>query len=384
MSIAMSSKPVSQSYLLWLQVAYLAAVQLSLTILFPYLRKFFSFPQMSLQMAIGYVLPILLLPFVRGFAIRAAILLSFVLIVFRTIYLAGVNTVPELYIFALLSGLPNILFWIPYEILFFTKHDTTQHGRSSALYFLILSGSGIIMPVAAGFLADHWGFKLAFLISAGAMIVPFLLALKIPRQYVAVTLKESIAHLKGVKGLILLEGFFWSIPPCIIALSLLTLTSTAGQFGAVSSIVALGALLASLPIAHSSDRMQNRTKIIYPIYIGAAFILLALGRQTSLLWFTVFLLIFSSLRTMTQPVVNALVMDLRTDHTKLYMARQFLLSIGRVLGFGLTWLFALTQQLYVMYVIYALAHLVYLLMIRKTMKEHAIARAGPAPLDPAP
>ncbi len=328
-------------------------------------------------MAISYMAPILLLPFLRGFAIRPVILLAMITTVIRSIYLAYVDTASELYIYAAIAGFSGVLFWIPYEILYFARHDTMQHGRHSALYFLILSGSGIIMPLAGGFLADYWGFKPVFFIAAGATIIPFILTLRISRQYVAVTLKESIAHLKGIKGLILFEGFFWSIPPCIIALSLLTLTNTAGQFGTVSSIVALGALLTSLPIARWSDRMQNRTKIIFPVYVCAALILLLLGRQTSLLWFTVFLLIFSSLRSMTNPVVNAFTMDLRTDHTKLYMARQFLLSIGRVVGFALTWLFALTEQLYVMYVIYAFAHLAYLLMIHKTVKGHAIAAAEP-------
>ena len=379
--MSLSPRTMSRSYLLALQVVYLVAIQMSMTILFPYLRQFFSFPQMSLQMAIGYMLPILVLPFMHGFAIRSAMLLAFLLATIRTFYLAGVDTAFGLYVFAILAGIPNVLFWIPYEILYFEKHDASRHGRHSATYFAVLSGSGILIPLVAGFFADHWGFKPVFFISACAMIIPFILTLRMPRRYVAVTLKDSLHHLRGIRGLLLFEGFLWSIPPCIIALSLLTFTRTAGQFGAVSSIVALGALLLSLPVARWSDAMRNRTKIIYPVYILAAVMLVALGRETSLLWFTIFLLIFSSLRSIAQPVINALPMDLRTDHAKLYMARQFLLSIGRVIGFGLTWIFALVNQLFTMYVIYALAHGVYLVIVRRAVGGRTLAAPELLPLD---
>ena len=329
-------------------------------------------------MATGYLLPILVLPFLRGFSLRTMSVFAMILAAIRVGYLPFVNTVPELYFYGILSGAPNVLFWICYEILYFSTHDTKIHGRHSAWYFAIFSGGGIIMPAVAGILADHVGFVNVFYIAAALLTIPLFLTRKIPNQYIPVTLKAGIAHIKKVSGLMFMEGLTGSIPLGLIGLSLLTFTKTAGEFGVVSSLVALGALFISLPVASWSDKVQSRTKIIYPAFTLAAILLIALGYQTSFLWFTILLLIFSSVRTVTQPIINALPMDLCNDHTKLYMARQFFLGIGRVVGFSLTWFFALTEQLYAMYVIYALTHLIYLLMIQMTMKGRTIAPVATA------
>ena len=179
-------------------------------------------------------------------------------------------------------------------------------------------------------------------------------------------------------ALFVFDGLFWSIAPGLVALSLLDFTQTAAQFGVVNSFVALGALFVSVFTARLSDRRKNRGLVIYPISVTCAILLIALGRQQSLYVFTVIFLLFTSLRTIAQPINNALPMDLRHDHAKLYMGRQFLLSIGRVVGFGLTWLSVLTFGLFPMYVAYAAGYILYTFMVGWVL------RTRPHTIEPLP
>lgn len=372
------TRDISQTRLLVLQAAYSFISQLSIAVLFPFLRQHFSFAQISLQAAIGYVIPIVLLPFLRGFNFRLSILFGIAASALRAGYVLYVDQPHELYLYAVISGLQVIFFWIPYEILYFHGHDTKIHGRQSAAYFAIFSGAGIVMPVLSGFIADHFGFPILFGVGSGLMLVPFLFAFQIPQGYIRITLSDSLRHLKGVMLLFVFDGIFWSIAPGLIALSLLNFTKTAVQFGVVNSFVALGALFVSLFAARLSDRQQNRGMVIYPVSILSAILLIVLGRQQSLYVFTILFLIFTSLRTIAQPINNALPMDLRHDHAKLYMGRQFLLSIGRVVGFGLTWVSVLTFGLFPMYVAYGAGYIAYTFVVRGVLK------ASPQTIEPLP
>ncbi|MDO8505960.1 MAG: hypothetical protein Q7S48_05320 [bacterium] len=362
------TRDIFQTRLLVLQAAYSFISQLSIAVLFPFLRQHFSFAQISLQSAIGYIIPIVLLPLLRGFNFRLSILFGIAASALRAGYVPYVDSPHELYLYAVISGLQVIFFWIPYEILYFHGHDAKIHGRQSAAYFAIFSGASIVMPVLSGFIADHFGFRILFGIGSGLMLIPFLFAFQIPKEYIRITLADSLRHLKGVMALFVFDGLFWSIAPGLVALSLLNFTQTAVQFGVVNSFVALGALFVSLFAARQSDRLQNRGMVIYPVSIFSAILLIVLGRQQSLYIFTIIFLVFTSLRTIAQPINNALPMDLRHDHAKLYMGRQFLLSIGRVLGFGLTWLSVLTFGLFPMYVAYAAGYLLYTLVVRLVLR----------------
>lgn len=374
------NKDISSRRLLVLQAAYLFVGQLGTAVLFPYLRQHFSFAQISLQAVAGYMIAVLLPLFISGFKVRRVILGAIIITGIKTAYTAFVGNLPGLYLYAILAGLPLVYFWIPYEILYFKGHDVLKHGKQSAWYFAVFSGSGIIIPLVAGFIADRFGFHTLFYTGAVCMIIPLLLARKLPDVRISVKLSKSLKHLRGVIPIIIFDGLFWSITPGLVALSLLTFTTTAIQFGGANSLVAAGALIASMLAAHYSDRKRIRAMIIYPLSIMSAFILVLLGLQKSLLPFMLLFLVFTSVRTIALPINNAVPMDLHHDHAELYMARQFLTGVGRVLGFGLTWAAVLTVGLFPMYVIYALVYLIYIFIVRRALKAPVLS-IEPLPLD---
>lgn len=371
---------ISEKRLLALQAAYAFVGQLGIAVLFPFFRQNFSFAQISSQATLGFLVPILIIPFVRSFRIRTAIIAGVIAAGARFFYTAFVDQPHELYFYALIAGLSSVLFWIPFEILYFNKHDIGNHGKKSAWYFAIFSSAAILISPSAGVIADHFGFEKLFILSSVLMIIPLVLAVRLPVQTVNVTLKESLKHLRGVITLFIFDGVFWSIAPGLIALSLLNFTSTATQFGVVNSFVAIGAMCVSILAAHMSDRKRNRAAVIYPVSILSAAVMVLLGFQKSLIPFTLLFLVLSSLKTIAQPVNNALPMDLRHDHAKLYMGRQFLISVGRVFGFGLTWMSVLTFGLFPMYLIYALGYLLYTLVVSRVLRRPLLT-VEPLPLD---
>ena len=362
----MDRKP-SLKYLLWLQASQNFAVQLVMSVLYPFLKQHFSFADLSLQSAIQYSLPLLILPWIRTFWIRRFILLAFVAAFIRISLASTIDTRIELYIAAILAGCMLVFFWVPYEIIFF--RSKMGHGVSSAWYFSVGSIISVIAPVMAGLMADHVGYANLYRLGMLMLIIPIILALKLPEEKIQENLKDSLRSLQGIRHLIFLDGFFLSANIAIISLSLLTFTKTATTFGAITSLATLMATLVSFIAAQHSDKQGNRLNWLINTSFASALLLLALGWQTSLWPFSIILIFYTSIRTLAQPLLNALPMDLHPDHTKLYIARQFLINLGRVLGFSLTWLCALKFGLKPMYALYALMYIVYIFCLRYTLQK---------------
>ena len=365
-------RSLSTKRLLILQGSQSLAILLSTSVFFPFLKSHFSFAEISLQSAVNYSAPILLLPFIRIFRPRVMMLTAFAIAIVRVLLAIHIHTLWDLHLNAFLAGIYLVLFWVPYEILYFKKQDVSTHGKSSAWYFGMMSTMGIIAPLVAGLVADHFGYPMLFFVSALCMLMPIALAWNLPDVRIAETLSASLRHLRRVSSLLIFDGFFLSIPTCLIALSLLSFTHSASQFGTIASLVSVVATLVSLGVADLSDRKQNRGMIIYPLTILSSLLLIILGLQKTLPSFVAILMIFTSLRTILQPVMNALPMDLCTDHTKLYIGRQFYISVGRVIGFGLTWFCAITVGLFPMYLTYAFGTVLYLAVVRGAISEKTI------------
>lgn len=358
----------SQRYLLWLQVSQSFAIQLVMSILYPFLKQNFSFAELSLQSAIQYSAPLFLLPWIRTFWVRGFILFAFAITIIRMLIASHIDTHFELYTAALFASCTLVFFWVPYEILYF--RSKTGHGTSSAWYFGAMSLSSVLGPVTAGVIADRFGYPVLFGGAALLMLVPITLALHLPQERIQESLRASLASVAGIRHLIFFDGFFLSVNVCLLSLSLLTFTKTATSFGTVTSVATLIATLVSFAAARSSDQRGDRATWITITSLLSAVLLLALGWQTSFWWFSLLLVAYGCVRTLAQPVLNALPMDLRPDHTKLYIARQFLISSGRVLGFGLTWAFVLVYGLRPMYVVYALGFITYIVCVQRVLKSH--------------
>lgn len=359
---------VSRSQLLWLQATQSFAIQLTMSVLYPFLRARFSFAELSLQSLVQYSLPIILLPFIRAFWVRRFVLFAFAVSVVRMLFLARVTTPLELYVAAALAGCMLVFFWVPYEITYF--RERTRNGISSAWYFGVMSVAGVIAPILAGVIADRFGYRALFLLAAIIMLVPLVLARRLPDEPIRETLGASLRSLKKIRPLLVFDGFLLSTSMCLTGLSLLTLTKTATAFGTVSGLATLAATIVSFTAAQLSDRHGNRSSWITWTSVASAALILALGWQTSFWWFSLVLVAYTCVRTLAQPIINALPMDLHPDHTKLYIGRQFLISAGRVVGFALTWACAMSLGLRPMYVIYALAFVVYIFYVRKALASH--------------
>lgn len=363
----MRSAP-SRSTLLWLQTTQAFAIQLTMSVFYPFLRMRFSFAELSLQSLVQYGLPLILLPFVRVIWVRRFVFFAFAVSVLRMLFVSRVSTPLELYVAAAMAGCMLVFFWVPYEITYF--RERTRHGNASAWYFATGSAAGITAPLLGGVIADHFGYPPLFFLAAIVMVIPFMLARRLPDEPIRETLGASLRSLKGIHSLLVFDGFLLSTSMCLTGLSLLTFTNTATAFGTVSSVAALVATLVSFSAAQMSDRRGSRLGWIVWTSALSSLLVLALGWQTSFWWFSLVLIGYTCVRTLAQPIINALPMDLHSDHTKLYIGRQFLLNAGRVVGFGLTWACALTIGLRPMYVIYAVGFLVYIFYVRKALASH--------------
>lgn len=357
----------TRRHLLWLQVSQSFGIQLAMSVFYPFLKQRFSFAELSLQSLVHYSIPLILLPFIRVIWVRRFILFAFALSIVRMLMAAHIDTGPELYGAAVLAGSMLVFFWIPYELTYFL--GKSGHGQSSAWYFGSASVSSVLAPLLAGFIADTSGYRVLFGAAALIMVFPILLASRLPDVPIRETLRASLDSVRGIQHLIFFDGFLLSASMCLLGLSLLTFTNTATSFGTVGSLAMLSAVLLSLAVARMSDAKHDRLTWITWTSVASAALLVLLGWQTSFWGFSFYLIVYTSVRVLAQPIVNALPMDLRSDHTKLYIARQFLLSLGRVTGFGLTWVCVYLSGLKPMYVIYAVGFLIYTLCAKRVLRS---------------
>lgn len=362
--------------LLLISTIYVFANQVGAAVFFPFLRAHFSFAEMVTHHAVANLAAVVLLPFFRGFRLRTLVVLSFVVGVGRMLFAPAIDTLVELWIYSAFVGLSYIIFWIPFEIVFFERHDPGSHGTRSAWYFFALTIPGVVVPAAAGFVADRVGHTPLFLASAALTLIPFFLSFGLPERRLPYRLWESMRAAKGVKTLLFFDGLLLSIPLGVVGLSLLTFTKTASDFGVIASLVAVGSLIASMAASRMSDKKLDRAYFIYPAALVAAVLLVAVGTTTSLIAFTILLIIYNSLRTVIQPIVNALPMDLCADHARLYVARQWMIGIGRLVGlsvtFGAVWFAASILKpragLFATYAFYAVGYLIYIFIIRRALR----------------
>ena len=240
----------SPKYLLWLQASQNFAIQLVMSVLYPFLKQHFTLPELSLLSAVQYSIPLLLLPWIRVFWIRRFILAAFVAAAIRMAMAANIDTHIELYTAAILAGCMLVFFWVPYEIIYF--RSKSGHGTSSAWYFSIGSWVSILAPITAGIIADKAGYSTLCAFGVIFLLPSIILAWRFPDERISENLKDSLASLQGIRHLIFFDGFFLSTSTAIISLSLLTFTQSVSVFGTITSIATLIATLVSFAAARQS------------------------------------------------------------------------------------------------------------------------------------
>jgi predicted MFS family arabinose efflux permease len=267
---------------------------------------------------------------------------------------------------ALLYGPMFILFWINYNILFFSSINSEKKAFGSAIYAFAFSFLATLVPIISGFTASRYGMKPIFMAGIAAMIIAMFLALRIKAPTLHYRIYNSIKCIKGVRLIIFLEGFWEHLTFVAIPLLALFFIKEEVSMGAYLSYLGLIGAAASLIIAKISDRAKKRWQFIriLGVSLGIATMFLVFSKNIYL-WVA-----FTGLLYLISPALKPFQTTVALDNLKcgmhdLMVAREFMLNLGRLSGILVFLVFMLLGIKYGSIFVAGLAMLAYPLVVKR-------------------
>lgn len=265
-----------------------------------------------------------------GFAMRVVAVLPF-----------WVWPTPEgVFVGGFFFGLAQALFWVPYNLIFFEHRMRSVNAGTSAIAWAVQPFLDVVAAIAAGLLVMNFGFTGLF---AAAFILglvgwPGTLRLH-PRSPVRLEIWDRLQRLKRLRLLMFLDGVSQGMIWIGVAIVTIVFIETASAYAAFFAVLGLVGAVAALVLGRMSDRRAKRFGFIWPIALvfGVANIVSAFAASLTL-WVlsrgfsTFFGLVFD-------PFKNAVLLDVADTVDDLYMVRELLLNMGRVVGIAVLLVF---------------------------------------------
>lgn len=240
----------------------------------------------------------------------------------------------QLYIASFFDGMSLIFFFVFYNIAHFKLTPKKSVGGSSALLFNTSALVGIVAPILAGFVITK-NSTVFWLISALSFLITYSLIKRQDNFSITIDLKKGILELKKTRIFIFLEGIWEALIFAIIPIYSVHFLKNALDLGIYISYLSIVSVLANYLLGKLSDKVQKRIIFIYPIT-------LALALVTALFPFAVDSLIYWVIATTAVKLIVplfwsmtlSLVVDTHKDLGSAIPGREFILSLGRLLGVG--------------------------------------------------
>jgi hypothetical protein len=314
--------------------AFLAAMHWTLAFFFLVREREFSITQVLLVAFIVYLagaILILVLPAIEArWALRIGFLLRILVIVPYWLF----PQFPAILAASALFGFALVLFWVPYNLIFFEHRARTTNAGVSAVYAAVQPALDVVAALLAGYLVMRWGFPALFASAffIGVIAWPATFRLR-PRAAIPMDLWGRMARLRRLRTLIVMDGVaqgvVWPAVPIVTLTVIAGAFAYAGFFAALAVAGAVGAII----MGRISDKRAKRFAFIWPV----AFVLAAANA------FSIFAVasvavwgVLRGLATMSgillDPFRNAVLLDNASTVEDLFIAREFLLNMGRMAG----------------------------------------------------
>ena len=306
------------------------------------------------------------------------------------------------YIIAFMWGATFFVFWVPFNIVMFRYSTKDSKASTVGIYFAVGTLTSIVVPVAAGFIAEKLGYGYLFGISALLIAVAAWLAYSAPEeaysgncshtsksalkeeqyencensskssetgQYCRYELRKALSKFGMVKPLVFLEGIFDSVFLFLIPVIALFFLKTEAEYGVFFSILSIISAFATLLLTSYSDKLNKRLLYIsYGLLILAALFVAAAfsGNSTWL----ILMAAISFVNSITRPFLTTVLLDMSKDANSemadLMVAREFLLNAGRVFAGIIIFVFMLFGSIMLSFLFIAAACLAYIYVIHRS------------------
>lgn len=244
---------------------YMAAMYFSQTlIIFWLFKNGYNFSHLIIFYVVPYIISLASIFLFSRFKFKAksAILLGMLLSALSVLVLIKIVSPAQFYISILFTGLNQIFFWIPLNIMYFKYSSEEKRGLNSGIMFLITPIIGISLQPIAGIIAEKLGFQTMFLIGIFMYSIPIFLLKFIPNFEWNLDIKKELGTLK-FNWSTFFQGMASRINYSLIPVFTLFFMKTPSQFGNFFGYLAILAAIASVINGHISDKIKNRKHFFY-------------------------------------------------------------------------------------------------------------------------
>jgi MFS family permease len=326
----------SFSRLLVVYVLWLASWMLAATLFEVYFFGLGMSPQeIYLANAFWFVASLIVMPFIRGFSSRTFILAGIFVAASCTSILYFFPEPASAYIFRFIIGLTHILFWTPFNVLFYEYHKE-NNAQLGAIYYSLGPILSLALPTLAGLIAgtSGLGYPVLYLLSLGLYAIAFIAGwfLIEDRKY-AYNVLSSLRSISGMKSIIFLEGFAAMVIVSVtLEVMLLSFIDTPFEFGGFLSLVTVFSVIATAVTAKLSDKAQERRKFLLPSAAAFAICAIIASQAPDLLTFFLAFGLISFFSRIFFPLPFALLVDNSKSLVDVMVGRELVLNIGRLAG----------------------------------------------------
>lgn len=303
-----------------------------------FLRSGLSVQQILLGLLFSFIGIAGLLLFVRRISSKTSWRLAIITAFAYILFVARINSLWQFYFASILSGFVMALFYVAYNIAHYQLTPKHRTSYSSAILFSVFPLVGLVAPLAAGWLAET-SYNLIWFSSGIFFLISFYI-IKFQKQFlVTIDLISGFRTIKAMRLFVFLEGIWETLPFGIIPVFSLYFIKSPLYYGTYMAYLSLMAVIANLLLGQISDKLKKRLVFLYPVTILMALTTFAFPLVVFNL---VFWLILTGVIQFLVPLFwnfsTSMFIDCHPDVAKSMPIREFLLSLGRILGLSLVFL----------------------------------------------
>jgi hypothetical protein len=276
---------------------------------------------------------LLIIPLIRSFRARDMMMAGIATALVASAILFLDPQPSAAYLFRLIVGFTNLLFWGPFNILFY-EYRKGNNAALGALYYAATPALSLFTPAIAGYLATVAGFPVLYALStvsfAATLVAAYFL---VENKEFSYTVSSCIRALSGLRTLIFMEGFAAAIITSItLTVMLLLFAAKPITFGLFTSLVTVFAIVASVIAAQLSDKLKSRRAFILPVVGLFSVSVILASRSWDFLSFFIGFGLVNFFSRIFFPLPFALVVDNSKSLVESMVGRELYLNLGRLCG----------------------------------------------------
>lgn len=265
----------------------------------------------------------------RAYRASHDIVLGFASIAFSITFLFLPFSPVVFYLFIIFRGLGSIIFYVPFNILYFDQRLEKRNLSSMTWYWALGLVPSVVAPVLGGFLYTYFGMGVFLSTSLVIVLFGIYCGTLVSKQKYPVSLRDLTLKLKGLRAINIVDGALHRVTNAIFIFALLYI-HTEINYGTFLSIAAVVALFFAMKMARVSDTSNQRMRYLWPLCLTSGFICFAFIFARSASVFLTLAIALRSLAVFVEPLRSNIILDTREKDPINWVSREFYLNIGRV------------------------------------------------------